>query len=65
MSGLDAPTATRRAARLVASYRQVLPSAGRHPATWLFVAICLLCVGYLAFAGYASLLPLAPALDAG
>jgi membrane protease YdiL (CAAX protease family) len=59
MSVLDAPATQTRWARMLASYRRALPTAARHPATWLFVAICLLCAACLAVVGDTGLLPLA------
>jgi len=66
---VQSPPATSRSAsrraRLAASYRDALLPAARHPATWLFAALCALCMVYLAIAGDADLLPLAIGSAAG
>lgn len=54
-----------RRARIAASIREPLAAAVRHPATWLFVALCLLCAGYLAAIGDWGFLELALGTAAG
>jgi len=59
MPAVEAPAVTTRRSRIVASYREPLRAAARHPASWLFAAVCLLCAGYLAALGDWGLLELA------
>ncbi len=59
MPAVEAPAVATRRSRIVASYREPLRAASRHPASWLFAAVCLLCAGYLAAIGDWNLLLLA------
>jgi membrane protease YdiL (CAAX protease family) len=65
MPAVEAPAVATRWSRIVASYREPLRAALRHPASRLFAAVCLLCVGYLAALGDWGLLELAVGSSAG
>jgi membrane protease YdiL (CAAX protease family) len=58
-------TSATRWSHIRASYREPFRSTLRHPASWLFAALCLACAGYLAALGEWGFLGLAAGTAAG